>query len=122
MVPSAQILSAYAVEVYEGFMRAVIDWDAVVAMAPPSARARLKNSIPKDRNFVDFATDLFEQQSDAALMTTLVDTGIMLRVMSDPELSTSTEAVKLAEACARRDAGFDVKILNGAAVDRESMP
>src|SRR5579885_3396667 len=121
MLASAQVRSPYAVKVY---VSAAINWDAILEMAPPSTRARLKDSIPSDPdiNFVAFAIDLFEKQSDSALIGALADTGIIVRLMCDPDLSSWTEARRLAEACVRRDPAFDAKILNGAASDRERMP
>ena len=86
-------------------------WTSVLALAPHTARGRLKALIPDDPDlsFIDFA--LQSAQTDASALSTLLGSGVLAHVMTSPDLSDLSQAISLAKACAKLESNTDVKIL-----------
>jgi hypothetical protein len=93
-------------------------WDAVLALVSAGVRGRLRalaeglDSVP----FLSFVVAAVEADAAAgtagAVSTTLLDSDVVVLVISRPEVSSWEEALRIATAAARLDARLDSRILN----------
>jgi len=96
-------------------------WNAVLAITPPVARARIGDLCPVDSagSFLDFAIEAAD--SDAAAgksgpaSALLLETGVAVQFITKPDLCPLEKAAKLAGAWSRFEATLDVKIIHAVA-------
>lgn len=97
-------------------------------MTPPSSRARVKSLADSAQEvaFHQFALNLLETDASAGKIGAgsfaLLEAGVVIQVISDPALSSSGDAVRLAKAAARLDERIDGKILNTLASASRDWP
>ena len=100
-------------------------WTSVLALAPHTAKGRLRAIVPDDQEipFLEFALKLAEcgaaAEPTGRALSILMETGVIIRTITDPALSGPAEALRLARACMRLDRGLDVKILQSIAAATE---
>lgn len=103
-------------------------WKAVLALAPQGVRGRLKAlaDSPEQVSFVEFALKTLEGDGPAGKpgpqSSTLLDSEVVIRVISDPALSSQEEATQLAQAAARLDQRIDSKILAALTSSSKDWP
>ena len=92
-------------------------WSGILAAAPPALRARWKEfaNMAGQAAFAEFAERVLTGDTSAGrpgiAASALFDSGILIRVISDPELSELEEATIVAKAAARIDERVDAKLL-----------
>lgn len=103
-------------------------WDAVLALVSPGVRGRLRaladglDSVP----FLSFVVGALEADAAAgkagAVSTTLLDSDVVVVVISRPEVSSWEEALRIATAAAQLDRRLDSRILNALTAASSDWP
>jgi hypothetical protein len=93
-------------------------WKELLHDLPPYARARVEALFPSGEvpPFLEFIVETVEKDAASGARkpasTPLMDTGVLAHALSDPEILTLPDAVRLARAAAKLDRRIDEKLLN----------
>lgn len=99
-------------------------WTTFLSATPASARQPIETAIGSDPPpLFDFLISAVEASpKPAALAFTLLDSGAIMRAISDPSLLSLPQAIQLAQAAARLDESLDHKILSDITSSAHNWP